>query len=197
MLQLRFRSDGISVVLAATKEEVGILNTNTANTLMALVSLDESITFEPYLHWKESQDLKPQAKCFPANIIVYGNSGKISEVGTALSNAHLYLQEPPSFNHEYVYRNPHVLSWSAESTPKFLADSTENALDFSKEINFILNKSAPVDVPSDLTQSAQISTILLPCVLSSSNRRDNSQTNNIQSPIGSIAIHGDSRAQKL
>jgi hypothetical protein len=167
MLQLRIRADGISIVLPTTKEEVGILDTNTANTLMALVSLDQSITFEPYLHWKESQDLKPQAKCFPANIIVYGNAEKISEVGTALSNARLYLQEPPSFNREFVYRNPHVLSWSTENTPKFLADSTENVLDFSREINLILNESTAVKVPSNLAQSARINTILLPYALSS------------------------------
>lgn len=153
-------------MLPTTKEEVGILDTNTANVLIALVSLDHSITFEPYVHWKGGQDLKPQTKCFPTNIVVYGNTEKISEVGTALSNARLYLQEPPSFNREFTYLNPHVLSWT-ESTPKFLADSTEHVLDFSKEINFILNESTPVNVPTNLAQSAQISTILLPYALSS------------------------------
>jgi hypothetical protein len=163
MLQLRFRSDGVSVLLPTTHEEVGVLDIKTANALTALVTVDQTVTFEPYFHWKEGRDLKPQVSKFcPVNINIYGDSTKLDEVGFTLSTACLYLQEPPSFNCDFVYRNPHVLSWPSESTPNFLEHQNNTTLDLPNEIDSILNDSAPVNVATTLTQSPNISTALKP-----------------------------------
>jgi hypothetical protein len=54
MLQFRFRSDGVSVLVPTTKEEVGVLDIKTANALTAITALDQTITFEPYFDWKEA-----------------------------------------------------------------------------------------------------------------------------------------------
>jgi hypothetical protein len=163
MLQLRFRSDGISVLLPTVKEEIGILDLKTANSLTALMAIDKTTTFEPYLNWMEGHDWKPQAfRFFPININIYGNSAKLNEISSTLSTACLYLQEPLSFNRNFAYRNPHVLSWSLESTPTFLEAANDGTPDLSGEIDTILNESATVNVPASLTQPPSISTMLLP-----------------------------------
>ncbi len=163
MLQLRFRIDGVSVLLPTTNDELGVLDTKTANSLTTVMAVDPTITFEPYFHWKEARDLKPQSSKFcPVNISIYGDAAKLEEVGFALSMACLYLQEPPSFNRDFVYRNPHVLSWPSENTPTFLEDQNNTTLDISNDIDLILNESAPVNVSTTLTQSSSISTTLRP-----------------------------------
>lgn len=161
MLQFRFRSDGVSVLLPITNEEVGVLDIKTANALTALMKIDQAVTFEPYFHRKETRDLKPQASKFSlVNINIYGNSTKFDEAGFALSAASLYLQEPPSFNRDFVYRNPHILSWPSESTPTFLEHRNDAALNLANDIDSIINGSAPVHVPTALTQSSSITTTL-------------------------------------
>jgi hypothetical protein len=163
MLQLRFRSDGISVLLPTTNEEVGVLDIKTADALTALMKVDRTFTFEPYFHWKEGRDLKLQAYKFcPVNINIYGDSTKLDEVGVALSTACHYLQEPLSPNRDFVYRNPHVLSWPPDSTPTFLEHQNNTTSDLPNDIDLILNGSAPVNVPTALTQSSSISTTLKP-----------------------------------
>jgi hypothetical protein len=165
MLQLRFRIDGVSVLLPTANEEVGVLDIKTAKALTALMAIDQTVTFEPYFHWKEARDLRPQATKFcPVIIDIYGDSAKLDEVGFALSTACLYLQEPPSFNRDFVYCNPHILSWPPESTPIFLEDQNNTTLDLFNDIDLILNDSTPVNVPTTLTQSSGISTTLKPQV---------------------------------
>jgi hypothetical protein len=163
MLQLRFRSDGISVLLPTLKDEIGVLDLKTAKSLTALIAIDQTTTFEPYLNWMEGHNWKPEdSTFFPININIYGNSVKLNEISSTLSMAGLYLQEPPSFNRNFAYCNPHVLSWSSGSTPMFLEAANGGTPDFSAEIDMILNESATVDVPANLTQPPSISTLLLP-----------------------------------
>lgn len=162
MLQLRFRVDGVSVLLPTEKEEIGILDVKTASALTSLMAIDQRITFEPSLTWKEGQDLKtPLSKIFLLDICIYGNADKMIEIGSTLSTASLYLQEPLSFSRDFVYRNPHVLSWSSESTPLFLEASKNVVPDLSDEIGMILSETAPVG-PSSVIQSDSVSTTLLP-----------------------------------
>ena len=163
MLQLRFRVDGVSVLLPTTNDELGVLDMKTANAMRTVIAVDPTITFEPYFYWKDERGLKPQpSKIFSVNINIYGDVAKLEEVGSTLSTACLYLQEPPSFNCDFVYRNPHVLSWPSESTPNFLEHQNNTTLDLSNEIDSILNDSAPVNVATTLTQSPNISTALKP-----------------------------------
>ena len=163
MLQLRFRVDGVSVLLPTTNDELGVLDMKTANAMRTVIAVDPTITFEPYFYWKDERGLKPQpSKIFSVNINIYGNVAKLEEVGSTLSTACLYLQEPPSFNRDFVYRNPHVLSWPLEKTPIFLEDQDSIKIDISNDIDLILNESAPVNVPSTLTQYPSISTPLKP-----------------------------------
>jgi hypothetical protein len=86
----------------------------------------------------------------------------MDEVGSALSTASLYLQEPPSFNRDFMYRNPHILSWPSECTPTFLEHRIDAALDLANDIDSIINGSAPVHVPTALTQSSSINKALKP-----------------------------------
>jgi len=161
MLQLRFRSDGISVLLPTVNEEVGVLDIKTAGALTALMKVDQTFIFEPYFHWKEGQDLKPQAsKFYSVYINIYGDSTKLDEVGSVLSKACIYLQEPLSFNRDFAYHNPHVLSWPSESTPTFLQHQNNTTLDLQKDIESILNDPTPVNIPTTVNQSSSISTKL-------------------------------------
>jgi hypothetical protein len=89
----------------------------------------------------------------------------MDEVGSALSTASLYLQEPPSFNRDFMYRNPHILSWPSECTPTFLEHRIDAALDLANDIDSIINGSAPVHVPTALTQSSSINKALKPWVI--------------------------------
>ncbi|KAF8857758.1 hypothetical protein BDZ45DRAFT_674506 [Acephala macrosclerotiorum] len=165
LLQLRVRSDGISVLLPAEKDEIGVLDLKTTNSLTALMAIDPTATFEPYLNWMpvEGHDWKPQgSNLFPIYINIYGNSAKLDDIGCTLSTACLYLQEPLSFNRNFIYCNLHVLSWSSGNTPMFLEAPNDSIADFSGEIDMILNESATVDVPANLTQPTIISTTLLP-----------------------------------
>jgi hypothetical protein len=92
MHQLRFRVDGVSVLLPTTNDELGVLDMKTGNALATVMSVNPTITFEPYFYWKDERSLKPQpSKIFSVNINIYGDVAKLEEVGSALSTAYFYL----------------------------------------------------------------------------------------------------------
>jgi len=163
MLQLRFRVDGISVLIPTTNNELGVLDINTAKNLKNMMVVDPSITFEPYLYWKDSQNsmAKPQlSKIYTISINIYGDAVKLEEVGSALSNTGSYLQEPSFFNEDFKYCNPHVLSWPSTNTPIFLEHQGKKRMNTVNDINLLLAQSATVKVPDTLLQSSSICTRL-------------------------------------
>lgn len=158
--QIRFRSDAVTV-LGPDMEELGVLDTKTAKILTELLQIIPSLMFEPFMDQIGASS--KEANRHGLGIIVYGDSFSIDQVDSTLSQAGVYLQEPPSFNNSCAYCNPHVLSWEdEEASPTFLSHLTDNTLDFEKEIAAIFDESGAARLFNGLRQDRRIRTQLLP-----------------------------------
>jgi len=142
-------------------EELGVLDLKTAEILTELIQILPSLTFRPVL--EQRRVASGVASRHPLGIILYGDSSLTGQVSSTLSQAGVYLQEPPNFDTSCVYYNPHVLSWEdEEASPTFLNHLTDNTPDFETEIAAILDESGAARLLNGLRQDRRIRTQLLP-----------------------------------
>ena len=164
-LKLRFRHDSITVILHPP-EEIGVLDKKMAAALKSLKEIATSITIELFLDQEQDQDSynpgrKKGASVCPLQIQIYGPDDLYNEVGSALSSAGMYLQEPVFLDCEVVYRNPHFLSWDDSPETTLLITAREDPkAGFTAKIEAIMDSFKPVLQASDVKQDARILTIL-------------------------------------
>ncbi|KAL2041206.1 hypothetical protein N7G274_006151 [Stereocaulon virgatum] len=164
-LSLRFRTDATTVLLP-TSEEIGILDTKTAAQLKRLKEIDTSVRFNTYLdHEEEQMSCGPQRKqsssISPLQINLLGSEQYLNEVGSTLSAAGMYLQEPIFLDGEIPYKNTHFLTWDDMSTtPLLLTTDSPPNMDFATEIEGILHTSNDVIESEEFAQDARIGTAL-------------------------------------
>ena len=164
-LKLRFRHDSITVTLHPL-EEIGVLDKKMAAALKSLREIATSITIELYLDNEQEQDSynredKKGASVRPLQIQIYGPDDHYNEVGSALSSAGMYLQEPAFLDCKVVYRNPHFLSWDDNlETPLLNTARDDPKIGFAAKIEAIMDSFKPVLPASDVKQDARILTIL-------------------------------------
>ena len=105
---------------------------------------------------------KRNPSVIPLQLNVYGPDQHFSEVGRFLSDAGMFLQEPVFLPPGILsYRNPHFLSWDDISrTPQLLASNEIGPLDFSMEVEAIINSTDAVPQPCHFQQDPRIRTEL-------------------------------------
>lgn len=163
-LGLRFRHDSVTVLLYPS-EEIGVLDSKTAAILKSLQELGPTIIIELFLSHEQGQDtagvpVKESASVRLLQIQIYGPEEYSNEVGSTLSSAGMYLQEPVSLGPGVVYRNPHFLSWDDDlETPLFNAARNDPNAAFAAQIEAIMNSSNP-GLPCHVDQDPRISTTL-------------------------------------
>lgn len=164
-LRLRFRHNSTTVILHPL-EEIGVLDNKTAAALISLKDIAPAITFELFLDREEDQDSsgrqgKKAASIHPLQIQIYGPDEYYNNVGSALSNAGMYLQEPGFLDHGTGYRNPHFLSWDNNpETPLLNRARNDPKADFTAKIEAIMESFNPALQASPVKQDARIFTIL-------------------------------------
>ncbi|KAL8837872.1 MAG: hypothetical protein Q9170_002347 [Blastenia crenularia] len=164
-LQLRFRSDAISVLLDFQKE-IALLDEKMATVLRLLKETVPATVLNVFLGNEGGQDKRDSlegrpASGLPLEIEVYGLDNNCNNVGSILSKAGMYLQEPVVLHQEVVYRNPHFLSWDESGeTPQLNTSGHQNEADFETRIGAILESSSPSLVTPGLEQDARILTRL-------------------------------------
>ena len=161
-LGLRFRHDSVTVLLHSS-EEIGVLDNKTAAILKSLKDMAPTITIELCLSHDEgdnSSGTKKSASVRPLQIQIYGPEEYSKEVGLALSEAGMYLQEPNMLDPGVVYRNPHFLSWDdGLETPLLNAARNDSKTAFAAQIEAIMDSSNP-HLPCHVDQDPRISTLL-------------------------------------
>ena len=164
-LKLRFRHDSTTVILHPL-DEIGVLDKKMAAALKSLKEVAKSITIELFLDHEQEQDsYNPRGKKGTSvrslQIQIYGPDEYYNEVGSALSSAGLYLQEPVFLDCEVVYRNPHFLSWDdSPETPLLNTAGEDRKAGFTAKIEAIMDSFKPVLQPSDIKQDARVLTVL-------------------------------------
>lgn len=164
-LKLRFRHDSTTVILHPL-EEIGVLDTKMAAALKSLKEVATSIIIELFLDHEQEQDSysrrgSKRAPVRPLQIQIYGPDEYYNEVGSALSSAGMYLQEPVSLDHWVVYRNPHFLAWDdSPETPLLNTAREDPKAGFTAKMEAIMDSFKPVRQASDVKQDARILTTL-------------------------------------
>lgn len=164
-LKLRFRHDSTTVILQPL-EEIGVLDKRMAAALNSLKEIATSITIELFLDHEQEQDSysrrgKKVASVRPVQIQIYGPGEYYNEVGSVLSSAGMFLQEPVFLDHWVVYRNPHFLSWDdSPETPLLNTARKDPEAGFTAKIEAIMDSFKPVLQASDVKQDARILTVL-------------------------------------
>ena len=164
-LKLRFRHDSTTVILHPL-EEIGVLDKKMAAALNSLKEIATSITIELFLDHEHEQDSygrrgKKAAPIRPLQIQIYGPDEYYNEVGSALSSAGMYLQEPVFLDHCVVYRNPHFLSWDdSPETPLLNTAREDPKAGFTAKMEAIMDSFTPVLQASHVKQDARILTTL-------------------------------------
>ena len=153
-------------MLIPTSEEIGILDTKTAAQLKRLKEIVPPVRFESFLGCEEIHaDCGPAEKKWlsiqPLQINIYGPQKYLNEVGSILSDAGMFLQEPFYLDKVTVYRNPHFLSWDdTPTTPRLLGSKNTARTDFATKVEAILDSSNDVLRSTNLEQDFRISTRL-------------------------------------
>lgn len=164
-LGLRFRHDSTTVLLQPL-EEIGVLDNKTAGVLRSLKNIAPTITFELFLDREEDQGScdrqgKKEASVRPLQIQIHGPDEYYNEVGSALSSAGMYLQEPVFLDREVVHRNPHFLSWDNNlETPLLNTARNDPKANFATRIEAIMDSFGPILQAPNVKQDARIVTIL-------------------------------------
>ena len=164
-LKLRFRHDSTTVILHPL-EEIGVLDQKMAAALNSLKEIATGITIELFLDHEQEQDShnrrgKKAASVRPLQIQIYGPDEYYNEVGSALSSAGMYLQEPVFLDHWVVYRNPHFLSWDdSPETPLLNTAREDPKAGFTAKMEAIMDSFTPMLQASDVKQDARILTTL-------------------------------------
>ncbi|MCJ1382348.1 hypothetical protein MMC17_005461 [Xylographa soralifera] len=139
--RLRYRTDGITV-LGSDLEEIGRLDTRSADTLKGLKEAVASIRCDVNvirdLH-NSGKNYK-SSEIFKARLIIYGNEDEYDRVGSFLSEAEIFLQEPDNLISGVVYCNPHVYTTDKDNfmTPQFLLERVVDELDFQEAVEKII-----------------------------------------------------------
>ena len=164
-LRFRFRHDATTVLLDSS-EEIGVLNPKTAMAMSDLRTAAPAVKFKPFLSRKEDNDTcdrqsTESSSILPIDIEVYGSKRYYNEVGSILSDAGMYLQEPIPFRSEMPYCNPHFFSWDENmNTPLIAQDTEDEKVDFAKRLEAIFDSSASISQDPPLAQDTRISTKL-------------------------------------
>ena len=153
--QFRYRVEGITIV-AANLDEVGELENYHAQIFKSVKTDAPSFRCEAYV----VEDLETKTKlpmAFLVEINVYGNEDESERIGSSLSKANVFLQEPDHLEKAVIYRNPHVYSLSDDlTTPLFRKQHPTGDIDFEKVIDAIIHDSESIEPPPLFIQDSRL-----------------------------------------
>ena len=146
--RLRYRTDGVTV-LGYNSEEIGRLDTKSASMLKGLkkavasLRCDVNFVTDP----QDNSRKRSSPEVSKVRLIVYGNEDECDLVGSFLSEAEIFLQEPDHIPSGIVYRNPHVYTVDNDNfaTPRFLQNLPVDEMDFQEAAERIVYAS---DLPN-------------------------------------------------
>jgi hypothetical protein len=157
-LQIRYRPDGVTI-LGSDLEEVGELDKHHADVLKDLQRQFPSLRCEVYVMQASFADAKKSSRSavFSIELNVYGSPSLAESVGSVLSDANVYLQEPTYLPEIIAYRNPHVYSVDDDFlTPRFREKRCETKRNFECEIDAIIHETASTDPQKSFWQDPRI-----------------------------------------
>ena len=99
---------------------------------------------------------KKPLKLLPICINVYGPTSSSDKVASTLSEVSVFLQEPLHVHPASRYHNPHFLDFDNNVTPRFLDLNLPPTLDFTAEVDSILEYSGALDFSASLQQDQRI-----------------------------------------
>lgn len=163
----RFRHNGITILNLA-REEIGVLDSKTASGMVALQQAVSSVRFEVYTAQKTKlAHSSGETLGTPLEILVFGQSDSLEEVGSHLSQSGLFLQEPINRPLSVQYKNPHVFSWDEDDDTRssyLLERSSESEASITDEIQAVLDNTSVPRLSFQIRQDARITSTLKPLV---------------------------------
>jgi hypothetical protein len=157
-LRIRYRPDGVTI-LGFDLAEIGELDKHHAGILKALQRQFPSLRCEVYVMQSSPCDVKKSSRSavFSIELNLYGSSSLAESVGSVLSDANVYLQEPTYLAETITYRNPHVYSVGHDfSTPRFREKRCDTKPNFEQEIDAIIHETASTDPRESFSQDLRI-----------------------------------------
>jgi hypothetical protein len=162
-LTLRHRPKG-ATLLNSSLEEIGVIDFRHGDLLNKLKQENDSLRFEVYIVEDE-----PESKKFgglPISINIFGSLEHLEVVGSTLSKAAIYLQEPDPTALMTEYRNPHIYSTDAGSaTPFFRERHLADPVDFQDRVEKIILAPGQPAYHAEFIYDARIVTELSRSVL--------------------------------
>ncbi|KUJ21500.1 uncharacterized protein LY89DRAFT_436510 [Mollisia scopiformis] len=168
-LKPRFRANGITILNSA-KQEMGVLDNETASGMIVLKKAVSSARFDIYacqgMKQVQSQD---GTLGMPLEILVFGPRNSLGQVGSLLSQSSLFLQEPIDRQLSVSYKNPHVFSWDGEeddtNSSYLLEPSSESQIGSTDKIQAVLNDTSVPRLSFQVEQDARITSTLKQLVI--------------------------------
>jgi hypothetical protein len=124
-------------------KEIGVINSQHGDLLNQLKNEISSVRFEVYVVDDEPSSRKLAGR--PLEINIYGNPKHLETIGSTLSTAGVFLQEPNQVSANCKYLNPHVYSVGADSTTPFFRQNDV------KEPVELINQVKDIIFAQDLT----------------------------------------------
>ena len=109
-----------------------------------------------YIAKDDDEDIK-KAKGVAIEINIYGNSDDLELVGSNLSSAGIFLQEPDPSDILVEYRNPHVFSSDLDSqTPYFRTHNVDRWEDLQESVEAMIHAPIASTLDANLKTDSRI-----------------------------------------
>ncbi|KAL9610822.1 MAG: hypothetical protein Q9167_004491 [Letrouitia subvulpina] len=162
-LELRFRHDCVTVLFGA-HEEIGTLNKGMATALRSLKEIAPEIIYKVLASHEREQNNSSEELVVevPLEIAVQGFDKHYQEVGSILSSARLFLQDPLVFDQEIAYHNPHILCWDESDTTSQLIihRNDDSKAGYESKIEAVFESPSSIPITLHVEQDTRISTKL-------------------------------------
>ncbi|CZR69306.1 uncharacterized protein PAC_19206 [Phialocephala subalpina] len=158
-LHFRIRADAITILNEA-KEEVGVLDSKTAQVLKLLRQTYKPLRLELFMDQDDWKDYSTKCRDYTLKIMVYANKDNVEDIGAILSDHRLFLQEPTHFPSPHKYCNPHVLSWTDKTETNRYLSTPMGSVQIAEEVESILSSFSSTDLMTSLQQDGRIRTKL-------------------------------------
>lgn len=124
------------------EEEIGVMDVKHGELMKILRMEAQSLRYEAYVVEPVSQsEGSTKSSGLPVKVNVYGNTRDLQLVGTRLSDAGIYLQEPEYMENSQRYRNPHVYSEDDYQTPFFRHRDLKDLTNIQRDVEEIIYAS--------------------------------------------------------
>jgi len=138
-LALRYRTDGVTL-LDHEGQEIGAIDVRHGELLRNLKSETQSLRCEAVVsEFANHNKAFIKKNGLPIDINLYGTVEDMQLIGTELSKAGVFLQEPERMREVREYRNPHVFSLeNDQQTPFFRQQDVKELMAIQRNVDSII-----------------------------------------------------------